>query len=248
MNLQFFPADKPNKTGVLVVPGGGYGFVALDHEGNQVARWLNARGFDAWVLDYTVASPETPAPIFPAPQNEALESVRRIRAQNRVSKLGMWGFSAGGHLSAITITNPEAKLDFAVLAYPVISMEPGITHAGSRANLLGDKKEDAASTIAGAFVRSNLIGIHADAELLRSLSAQNRVSLQTPPVFLFHTANDPLVPVQNSLVFALAMAEHRRPFEILVLPDGPHGIGLALNDAKLSWTGELERWLTGFVG
>lgn len=247
MNLEFFPSNAPNKTGVLVVPGGGYGFVALDHEGTQVARWLNARGFDAWVLDYTVASQETPAPIYPKPQNEALEAVRQIRAQNRVSKLGIWGFSAGGHLSAITVTNPEAKLDFAVLAYPVISMEPGITHAGSRANLLGDKTDDPASTIAGAFVRSNLIGLHPDAELLRSQSAQNRVSLQTPPVFLFHTANDPLVPVQNSLIFAAELAAHRRPFEILILPDGPHGIGLALNNPKLTWTAELERWLKGFV-
>ncbi len=246
MNLQFFPSDKPNKTGVLVAPGGGYGFVALDHEGNQVARWLNARGFDAWVLDYTVASPETPAPIYPKPQNEALEAIRQIRVQNRVSKLGMWGFSAGGHLTAITLTNPEAKLDFGVLAYPVISMEPGITHAGSRANLLGDSRE-ITSAVAGAFVRSNLIGNAPDPELLRSMSAQNRVSLSTPPVFLFHTANDPLVPVQNSLLFASEMAAHRRPFETLILPDGPHGIGLALNNASLTWTGELERWLKGFV-
>ena len=222
MNLQFFPSDEPNKTGVLVVPGGGYGFVSIDHEGTEVARWLNARGFDAWVLDYTVASDKSPAPIYPAPQNEALSAIEQIRAQNRVSKLGIWGFSAGGHLGAVTATNPEAKLDFAVLAYPVISMEPGVTHGGSRHNLIGDNP---------------------DAGLQRSLSAQNRVSLQTSPTFLFHTADDPVVPVQNSLLFAAALAEHRRPFEILVLPDGPHGIGLALSDPKLTWTGELERWL-----
>lgn len=226
MNLQFFPAPQPNKTGILVVPGGGYGFVSLENEGTRVAAWLNERGFDAWVLTYTVASPQTPAPIYPAPQNEALEAIRQIRAQNRVTKLGIWGFSAGGHLSAVTVTNPEAKLDFAILAYPVISMEPGVAHAGSRHNLIGDNPTP---------------------ELQRSMSAQNRISLQTPPVFLFHTANDPVVPVQNALLFAMEMADHRRPFEILILPDGPHGINLALGDAKLTWTGELERWLKPFV-
>lgn len=226
MNLQFFPADTPNKTGVLVVPGGGYGFVSIDHEGTEVARWLNGHGFDAWVLTYTVAGPQTPAPVYPAPQNEALDAIKQIRAQNRVGKLGIWGFSAGGHLSAVTVTTPEAKLDFGILAYPVIAMEPGVAHMGSRHNLIGDNPDPA---------------------LQKSMSAQYRVSLETPPVFLVHTANDPVVPVQNSLLFAMEMANHKRPFELLILPDGPHGIGLALNDAKLTWTGELERWLKGFI-
>ncbi|RYX83285.1 alpha/beta hydrolase [bacterium] len=226
MKLEFFPSDKPNKTGVLVVPGGGYAGVAIDHEGYQIARWLNERGFDAWVLTYTTISAQTPSPIYPAPQNEALDAIKQIRAQNRVEKLGIWGFSAGGHLSAVTVTNPDAHLDFGVLAYAVISMEPGVTHGGSRHNLIGDNP---------------------DPVLQKSLSAQNRVSLQTPPIFLFHTANDGAVPVQNTLLFAAAMAEHRRPFATLILPDGPHGVGLALNNPKLNWSGELDRWLKDFI-
>ena len=227
MTLQFFPSDTPNRTGVLVVPGGGYGFLALDHEGQQIARWLNERGFDAWVLSYTIATEETPAPIYPRPQHDALGAIGQIRALNRVEKLGIFGFSAGGHLSAVTATNPEANLDFAVLAYAVISMEEGATHGGSRGNLLGE---------------------HPDENLVRELSAHLRVGFETPPTFLFHTANDGAVPVQNSLLFASALAEHGVPFELLILPDGPHGIGLPLDNPQLNWSGELERWLMGMSG
>ncbi|KAI4862873.1 alpha/beta-hydrolase [Hypoxylon rubiginosum] len=228
LKLDFYPAPNPNRTGVLVLPGGGYEFISMDNEGLEPARWLNARGFDAWVLSYTVAGPSTPAPIFPAPQREALEAVRRIRGGGLVDRLGIWGFSAGGHLAAITATDREAGLDFAVLAYPVVSMAAGTTHDGSRRRLIGD-------------------GCEAGGEAERAMCAEMRVGGATPPTFLFHTASDATVPVQNALGFAAAMARHGRPFEILVLPDGPHGIGLALNDEKLGWTGELERWLKGVV-
>lgn len=227
MKLTFYPAQAPNKTGVLVVPGGGYGYVSLDNEGLRPAEWLNERGFDAWVLEYTTAG-DRPPPIYPAPMDEAREAVRRIRAEGRVARLGIWGWSAGGHLSAVTATDPAVDLDFAVLAYPVISMEPATTHAGSLHNLLGPE---------GA----------ADDTLRGSMCAETRVTGRTPPVFLFHTANDGSVPVQNSLLFATAMAAHGRVFQLLVLPDGPHGIGLALDDPKLTWTGQLERWIKTFI-
>ncbi|KAI1877630.1 hypothetical protein JX265_003638 [Neoarthrinium moseri] len=226
MKLTFYPAQNPNKSGVLVVPGGGYGYVSLGNEGSPPAEWLNQRGFDAWVLEYTVACDETPAPIYPAPLNEALDAVRQIRAEGRVVKLGIWGWSAGGHLSAITVTNAEAHLDFAILAYPVISMQPGTTHPGSLHNLLGHDAGD---------------------ELRGSMCAERRVTKHTPPVFLFHTGNDAAVPVQNSLLFASAMANHDCAFEVLILPDGPHGVGLALDDPKLTWTGELDRWIRTFI-
>ena len=222
MKLEFFAAPAPNGVGVLVVPGGGYGMVAIDHEGHQVAQWLNERGYDAWVLTYTVASEATPAPIFPAPQNEALAAVAAIRATGRVEKLGIWGFSAGGHLSAVTATDPDASLDFAVLAYPVIDMGGPWMHEGSHSNLLFEV--DGEKISAGQ-------------------SAHERVSALTPPTFLFHTANDSAVVVQNSLLFAFMLAEHKVPFELHVLPDGPHGVGLALGDPRLNWTDSLERWL-----
>ncbi len=223
-----FLLPTPAKIGVLVVPGGGYGHLAVGHEGADVAAYLNARGYDAWMLEYTVADAGNPGPIYPKPQNEALEALRFIRAQKRVGKLGIWGFSAGGHLAAVTATNPEthqagAKLDFAILAYPVISMEVGATHGGSRANLIGKTPDPA---------------------LEKALSAQNRVSLDTPPTFLFHTANDGAVPVQNALLFADALAAHKIPFELHIYENGAHGVGLAPSDPILStWGARLEDWL-----
>lgn len=210
------------KVGVLVLPGGGYQHLAMGHEGRDIVAWLNQRGYDAWMLEYTIASKDKP-PLFPKPQQEALAAVRAIRAQGRVQKLGIWGFSAGGHLAATTVTNPEADLDFGILAYPVISMELGTTHLGSRNNLIGNQP---------------------DPELARSLSAQNRVSLDTPPVFLFHTANDGAVPVANSLLFASELAEHRIPFELHVYENGRHGVGLASDNPILrTWPDRLEAWL-----
>ncbi|KAI1406717.1 alpha/beta-hydrolase [Hypoxylon fuscum] len=226
LKLDFYPAPNPNRTGVLVLPGGGYEYISMENEGLEPAQWLNERNLDAWVLSYTVADKSNPSPIFPSPQCEALEAVRCIRTLGRVDRLGIWGFSAGGHLAAVTATDPDAALDFAILAYPVISMAAGTTHEGSRRNLIGDHCE------AGG-----------DAEI--AMCAERRVSESTPPTFLFHTANDGAVPVQNTLGFAVAMARYARPFEILVLPDGPHGVGLALDDERLGWTGELERWLKG---
>lgn len=228
LKLDFYPAPDPSGVGALVLPGGGYEFISLDNEGVEPAQWLNSQNMDAWVLSYTTAGESNPAPIFPAPQREALEAVRRIRASGRVDRLGIWGFSAGGHLAAVTATDPSAKLDFAILAYPVISMAAGTTHEGSRRNLIGD-------------------GCEAGSDAENAMCAEKRVNENTPPTFLFHTANDDMVPVQNTLVFAAAMAKYGRPFEILVLPDGPHGVGLALGDARLGWMGELERWLKGSV-
>ncbi|HEX8465401.1 MAG TPA: alpha/beta hydrolase [Abditibacterium sp.] len=237
MNLQLpnsparltpFLLPTPAKLGVLVLPGGGYGNLATGHEGADIGAWLNARGYDAWMLEYTVARGNVKAPIYPAPQNEALAAVRAIRAQNRVGKLGIWGFSAGGHLAATVATMPEtraadAKLDFAILAYPVISMLPGTTHGGSRANLIGNNPDDA---------------------LQKALSAQSRVSLETPPTFLFHTADDGAVPIENALLYANALAAHRIPFELHIYENGRHGVGLAPDDSILStWGARLEDWL-----
>ncbi|KAI1375016.1 alpha/beta-hydrolase [Hypoxylon crocopeplum] len=223
--LDFYGASNPNRTGVLVLPGGSYAFIAMANEGLPVAEWLNKRNMDAWVLSYTVAGRESErAPVFPAPQQEALDAVRYIRDTGRVDRLGIWGFSAGGHLAAVTATDPLAQLDFAILAYPVISMSPCTTHSDSRLNLLGDRCE------AGS-----------DGEA--SMCAEKRVDKNTPPTFLVHTANDRPVSVQNTLGFATAMARYGCPFELLILPDGPHGIGLALDDRWRSWTGELEMWL-----
>ncbi|KAI1081082.1 alpha/beta-hydrolase [Whalleya microplaca] len=227
INLEFHPAPNPTRTGVLVLPGGSYEFLSMEKEGLAPAKWLNDRDIDVWILSYTCAT-TAPPPIYPAPQREALAAVQQIRESKKVDTLGIWGFSAGGHLAAVTATSEGVDLDFAILAYPVISMAKGTTHEGSRRNLIGDHAE-------------------AGGDVEEAMCAEKRVGRTTPPVFLFHTANDDAVPVQNSLGFAAAMAKHGRPFGIFILPNGPHGIGLALGDEKLSWTGELERWLKGFI-
>lgn len=451
----YYPAG-PNRAGVLVIPGGGYSFVSLDYEGADAVRWLHARGLDAWVLEY-VTTCAAPAPLYPAPLDEAADAVRTIRArlaagdarelqrererEQQVAakreqsggsgggdgggtgtgsssdnknddnddvasspaaasgilveeeeeaatsgtatgtstpggagtkpppqqpqqplppyRLGIWGFSAGAHLAALTLTRPDLEplLDFAVLAYPVVSMSADdndgdivVAHLGSRRNLLGDGSTGhglsgggggnggvgatatAAAAAAGVTRRwpsslptsragspapvkpimlardpgatptkrrdgqqqqqqqnpggtekskkekkkggnndgndnnnnnNNNYGDDNEQDkddddeddpfadipaLQRRLSPHRAVGPKTPPTFLFHTANDPAVPVQNALLFAGAMARHARPFQLLVLPDGPHGISLALGDPRLSWTGELERWLRYSIG
>ncbi|KAJ4360751.1 uncharacterized protein N0V89_001318 [Didymosphaeria variabile] len=219
--LTYHPANVSNGVGVLVLPGGGYSYTSMDKEGYQPATWLNQRGYDAWILDYATAN-NTETPLYPLPQDQALEAVKQIRAKDIVSKLGIWGFSAGGHLAATTVTNTSADLDFGILAYPVITLDPKYTHNGSR---------------------TNLVGSNPSPELQHLLSAENRVTNSTPPVFLFHTANDGSVPIQNTYLFANAMASHKRPTQLLVLPDGGHGLGLALSDPVRTWTGELERFL-----
>lgn len=211
---------------MLVVPGGGYAYVSLDREGANTTAYLNDHGYDAWVLNYST-SDTAPTPLYPAPLDEALAAVREIRSQKHnhkqpLHKLGIWGFSAGGHLAAMTVTNPEADLDFGILSYPVITMDPEFAHPGSRTNLIGDD---------------------ASPELQHKMSAENAVTALTPPIFLFHTANDATVPVENALLFSKAMAAHKRPFQSLILPDGYHGLVLALDDPVRNWTPELERWM-----
>lgn len=232
MSLQHFPAPEPNGTGVLVLPGGGYSFVSLQNEGFPVAAWLNARGFDAWILTYTTVSDKTPAPIYPAPLLDSHDAVKKIRRlPNAPKKLGIWGWSAGGHLAAMTGTRDkgdfvQAQLDFMILAYPVIDMhDPAIMHKGSRDNLLGTEALD---------------------DVLLAASVQTRVNADTPPTFLYHTADDETVSVRNSLVLADALSVHGRPFEMVILPSGRHGGGLDLEDENCRrWTAELERWIKG---
>ncbi len=218
-----FLLEKPAPTGILIVPGGGHGHLAVGHEGADIGAWLNARGYDAWMLEYTIAGAQNPAPIYPRPQNDALEAVAAIRAHNRVGKLGIWGFSAGGHLAAITATEPNIALDFAVLAYPVITLEEPFVNTGSRKNLLDENPDE---------------------NLLKALSAHLRVSKSTPPTFLFHTGDDSAVAVENALFFYTALRQNGVPAELHIYENGRHGVGLAPDDPILSsWGARLEDWL-----
>jgi acetyl esterase/lipase len=244
--LWYYPApkDKACGTAVVVCPGGGYGALAVDHEGTQVARWFNSFGVSAFVLKYRLA----PRYRHPAPMDDvqrALQSVRSNAAKYEIAphRIGVMGFSAGGHLASTAATkhldaqvdSPDpvrrvsSRPDFAVLCYPVITMSESWGHGGSRNNLLGKD---------------------APPELAELMSSDKQVSERTPPTFLFHTAEDSGVPVENSLSFYTAMRKHKIPGEMHVYQFGPHGVGLAPGDPALStWKERLHDWLrnSGFL-
>lgn len=229
---------NPVGTAVVVAPGGGYSGLAMDHEGRQVASWLNAMGISAFVLKYRLG----PRYHHPIELGDAQRAIRFVRSRAQEfgvapDRIGMMGFSAGGHLTATAGTRfdagkPDAadpidragsRPDFLILGYPVISFDPAIAHAGSVRNLLGEKP---------------------DPKLLEDLSADLHVTSETPPTFLFHTTSDPGVPVENSVRFYLALVKAKVPAEMHLFANGPHGVGLALGDPELSlWPTLLGNWL-----
>jgi acetyl esterase/lipase len=233
------PADKANGAAVVVCPGGGYGALAMDHEGKQVAEWLNSIGVAGFVLKYRIA----PRYHHPAPLQDAQRAIRTVRARAKEwnvdpKRIGIWGFSAGGHLASTAgthfdnghpaediIEEMSCRPDFLILAYPVISMEPGTTHMGSRVNLIGKNP---------------------DPQLVESLSNEKQVTAGTPPTFLFHTNADSGVLPENSVQFYLALRKAKVPAELHIYEKGPHGVGLAPRDPILStWKDRLEAWMKG---
>ncbi|MCH2579861.1 MAG: alpha/beta hydrolase [Planctomycetes bacterium] len=241
-------ADKPPLTvhlakgrsatgcGVIVCPGGGYFMLADNHEGKQIAAWLNSFGVSAFVLRYRHA----PRYHHPAPLQDAQRAIRLVRSRakkGRVdpNRIGIIGFSAGGHLASSTGThfdkgNPEAKdpvdkescrPDFMILGYPVISFTEPFTHVGSRNNFVG--------------------GNPALAELF---SNEKQVTAQTPPTFLLHTTEDRVVPPQNSIVFYMALLKAGVPAELHIYEKGPPGVGLAKKRPGISgWPASCQAWL-----
>ncbi len=232
------PEDKATGTSVVVCPGGGYGHLALDHEGRQIAEWLNSRGVAAFVLRYRLG-PKYHHPIEMEDAQRAMRYVRYKSADFHVAqdRIGIWGFSAGGHLASTVGThfdngNPAAadpidragcRPDFMVLAYPVISFATEYAHKGSVTNLLGPSP---------------------DPKLLDYLSNERQVTPQTPPTFLFHTNSDKTVPAENSILFYLALRKAGVPAEIHIYERGNHGVGLAQKDPVLStWPTRLADWM-----
>lgn len=233
--LYFFPAGGTEPAGAIIIcPGGGYGFKA-EHEGAPVAEWLNSLGIHAFVLDYRVHPYRHPAPLL-----DAQRAIRLVRSQARAwnvrpDRVGILGFSAGGHLASTAgtrydlgvphaadpIDRESCRPDAMVLCYPVITMgETG--HPGSRENLLGPD---------------------ADPQLIEALSNERHVTEDTPPAFLWHTAEDD-VKVENSLQFALSLSRKAIPFDLHVYDKGPHGLGLAKSDPYVGgWTAQCGKWL-----
>jgi acetyl esterase/lipase len=234
------PAGRGTGTAVIVFPGGGYQRLSMDREGEQVAVWLNSVGVTAFVLKYRLG-PRYHHPIELGDAQRAIRTVRFKAAEYRVdpARIGILGFSAGGHLASTAGTHFDAgkpgaadpidrigsRPDFLVLCYAVISLHDPLAHVGSRVNLLGNSPDPA---------------------LVDNLSNESQVTAQTPPTFLFHTANDRTVPVENSVSFFLALRKAGVPAEMHIYENGPHGLGLATTDATLSsWTDRLEAWLRG---
>lgn len=228
--------------GVVICPGGSYRALALDHEGKQIADWLNARGVAAFVLKYRLG-PRYHHPVMLTDVQRALRLVRSRAAQYNLKPdhIGIWGFSAGGHLASTASvhyaipTAPaddptkdvSARPDFSILAYPVISGDPAIWHKGSFTALLGDNP---------------------DPQLLDLMSNEKHVTRDTPPTFLFHTTDDAVVPVLNSVRYYAALIEHGvKQSELHIYQHGRHGVGLDLNDPLLgTWPDHLADWLIQF--
>lgn len=232
-------ADKATGAAVVVCPGGGYGGLAISYEGHDVAQWFTTLGVAGFVLKYRHAGGGYR---HPAPLDDAQRAIRTLRARAAEWKLdpariGILGFSAGGHLASTAGTHFDAgrsdaadpvdrvgcRPDFMILAYPVVSLAAAHTHEGSKHNLLGPNP---------------------DPKLVESLSNENRVTGQTPPTFLFHTSEDAAVPVENSVLFYLALRKAKVPAELHVYEKGRHGVGLAAGKPALSsWPQRCSDWL-----
>ena len=232
----------PNTTGpmsaVVIAPGGGYVNLSMNLEGRLPANYLNSLGIAAFVLKYRLG----PTYRHPIELGDALRAIRTVRARAAEwhispDRIGIMGFSAGGHLASTASTHFDAgnaasadpierersRPDFAILGYPVITLTEAWTHQGSKRALLGDP---------------------ADPSLARLLSSETQVTADTPPTFLFHTNADTTVPVENSVHYFLALRKAGVPAELHVFKDGAHGVGLALQDPALSeWTKTLANWL-----
>lgn len=235
------PQDKANGAAFVVAPGGGYGGLAADHEGVQVAKFMNSLGVSAFVLHYRLGSAGYHYPIELMDVQRAIRLVRSKAGEYALDahRVGIIGFSAGGHLTSMAATlfdekpaemtndavdQLSARPDVACPTYPVISMMDDFGHKGSRKNLLGPNNDNE--------------------ELARKTSTYLQVTDQTPPIFIFQTDDDTVVPAENAVNFYLACRKHHVPAEMHIYKPGPHGVGLMQGDPVLgTWPQHLAAWL-----
>ena len=240
-SLEMYPAplEKATGTAVIICPGGAYWGLAIKHEGTQVAKWLNSLGITAFVLKYRLPDDSIMENKSIGPMQDGQRAIRLVRNRAKEwgidpNRIGIMGFSAGGHLAAILsvhfnekVYQPEdltsARPDFSLLIYPVISMKDDITHWGSRENLLGKSPS---------------------AEQIAHFSNELQVNSETPPAFMVHSLDDDAVPVQNSISYALAMHKFKIPCELHIYQSGGHGYGLGRSkNTESSWPEVCRKWL-----
>ncbi|MFT7032703.1 MAG: acetyl esterase/lipase [Cyclobacteriaceae bacterium] len=240
----YLPAKK-NATGqaVVICPGGGYGILAYDWEGTDVAKWLNSIGVAGIVVKYRLPNSKSVVNRHQVPLMDAQRALRLVRYNSEKwnidkEKIGVMGFSAGGHLASTLGTHFDDKLantedlinmisarpDFMILIYPVITMGEPNVHGGSRRNLLGPDPSN---------------------ELIKEFSNEQQVKTTSPPTFLVHSADDKSVPVANSIMMYEALLSKDIPVEMHLFPKGGHGYSMAPHDESLNaWTGLLTTWLS----
>jgi len=238
----YLPAkEKSTGTAVVICPGGGYGNLAMDHEGHQIAQWLNSLGVAGFILKYRHSNSGAGYG-HPAPLQDAQQAIRIVRSRAEewnieTKQIGILGFSAGGHLASSTgthfnqryydakdsIDHISCRPDFMILIYPVISFTEWYAHTGSRRNLLGKNP---------------------DKNLVEDLSNEKQVTSDTPPTFLVHANDDKGVPPENSIYFYLALRKAKVPAEMHIYEKGGHGFGLGKkNSAVSSWSSRCADWM-----
>ena len=227
-----------NGTSVLLFPGGGYSHLSMNKEGKKIAKWLNSLGITAFVLKYRMPSDEIMKDKSIGPLQDAQEAVRMVRRNAKkwnldTNKIGVIGFSAGGHLAATLSTrheektyestdNTSSKPNFTLLVYSVISMHTAITNKGSR---------------------DQLLGLNPSQELINKFSSELHVNSTTPPTFIVHASDDKSVPVENSINYYLALKNMKIQAEMHIYEKGGHGFGLGTKETSKNWTNDCENWL-----
>jgi acetyl esterase/lipase len=230
--IEVYLPNKKSATGqaVIICPGGGYSILAYDWEGTDIAKFFNAHGIAAFVLKYRLPDSLSSTSPDKVPLLDAKQAMRVVRSHAvewnvNPNKIGIMGFSAGGHLASTLSTHfeEETKPNFSVLIYPVISMDKNIAHMGSRNNLIGKHPSDA---------------------MIKLYSNELQISNQTPPTFIVHASDDSAVPVENSLYYYQALKKNGVPAEMHIYPTGGHGFGLALGKGALaSWPSLMIAWI-----
>ncbi|KGO91999.1 alpha/beta hydrolase [Flavobacterium subsaxonicum] len=238
--LTVYKPAKPNaqRSAVIVVPGGGYGMVATGHEGTDVAKALNSWGVTAFVLKYRLPNDTIMPDKTIGPLQDAQRAIQMVRENAKewnidTNKIGIMGFSAGGHLAATASTQFDNAVisndkkvslrpDFSILIYPVISFTDNLTHMGSRDNLIGKKPSQ---------------------KSVNHYSNELQVTDKTPAAFLVHSADDGAVPVGNSIAYYQALLKHKIYSEMLLYPLGGHGYGMNNPTTADKWMDNLKNWM-----